>query len=73
MDKPTVLVVDDEPKIRAIVRHNLQADGFTVTEQADGPGTLRAALDASPDLIVLDLMKRPCVSGLHRPFQQPPI
>src|ERR1700736_2295418 len=56
MDKPTVLVVDDEPKIRAIVRHNLQADGFTVTEQADGPGALRAALDESPDLIVLDLM-----------------
>src|ERR1700730_9627247 len=56
VDKPTVLVVDDEPKIRAIVRHNLQADGFTVTEQADGPGALRAALDESPDLIVLDLM-----------------
>jgi two-component system alkaline phosphatase synthesis response regulator PhoP len=56
MDKPTVLVVDDEPKIRAIVRHYLQADGFTVTEQADGPGALRAALDASPDLIVLDVM-----------------
>ena len=56
MDKPAVLVVDDEPKIRAIVRHNLQADGFTVTEQADGPGALRAALEERPDLIVLDVM-----------------
>jgi DNA-binding response OmpR family regulator len=56
VDKPTVLVVDDEPKIRAIVRHNLEADGFTVTEQADGPGALRAALDEHPDLIVLDVM-----------------
>ena len=56
MDKPTVLVVDDEPKIRAIVRHNLEADGFTVTEQADGPGALRAALDEHPDLVVLDVM-----------------
>jgi DNA-binding response OmpR family regulator len=56
VDKPTVLVVDDEPKIRAIVRHNLQADGFTVTEQADGPGALRAAVEERPDLIVLDVM-----------------
>jgi DNA-binding response OmpR family regulator len=56
VDKPTVLVVDDEPKIRAIVRHNLQADGFAVTEQADGPGALRAAVEERPDLIVLDVM-----------------
>jgi DNA-binding response OmpR family regulator len=56
VDKPTVLVVDDEPKIRDIVRRNLQADGFTVTEQADGPGALRAAQDECPDLIVLDVM-----------------
>src|ERR1700736_3076269 len=56
MDKPTVLVVDDEPKIRAIVRDNLQAAGFTVTEQADGPGALHAAGHERPDLIVLDIM-----------------
>ena len=56
MDKPTVLVVDDEPKIRAIVRDNLQAAGFTVTEQADGPGALHAAGHERPDLIVLDVM-----------------
>jgi DNA-binding response OmpR family regulator len=44
VDQPTVLVVDDEPKIREIVRRYLQADGFAVTEQADGrtarPGRL---------------------------------
>jgi DNA-binding response OmpR family regulator len=56
VDQPTVLVVDDEPKIRAIVRDNLQADGFNVTEQADGPGALRAAVDERPDLVVLDVM-----------------
>jgi DNA-binding response OmpR family regulator len=56
MDQPTVLVVDDEPKIRAIVRDNLQAAGFTVTEQADGPGALDAARRDHPDLIVLDIM-----------------
>ena len=52
----TVLVVDDEPKIRDIVRRYLEADGFTVTECADGPAALRAAYDERPDLIVLDVM-----------------
>jgi DNA-binding response OmpR family regulator len=56
VDKPMVLVVDDEPKIRAIVRDNLQANGFTVIEQADGPGALRAAWHERLDLVVLDVM-----------------
>lgn len=56
MHQPTVLVVDDEPKIRDIVRRYLEADGFAVTEQADGPGALSAAGEQHPDLIVLDVM-----------------
>jgi two-component system alkaline phosphatase synthesis response regulator PhoP len=56
VDKPTVLVVDDEPKIRAIVRDNLLAAGFSVTEQGDGPGALDAARRERPDLVVLDIM-----------------
>ena len=52
----TVLVVDDEPKIRDIVRRYLEADGFTVTECADGPAAVRAAHDERPDLIILDVM-----------------
>jgi DNA-binding response OmpR family regulator len=55
-DQHTVLVVDDEPKIRDIARRYLEADGFTVTECADGPGALAAARDQRPDLIVLDVM-----------------
>ena len=35
MDQPTALVVDDEAKIRDIVRRYLEADGFTVV-CADG-------------------------------------
>jgi DNA-binding response OmpR family regulator len=56
MDQLTVLVVDDEPKIRDIVRRYLEADGFAVIEQADGPGALETARDQCPDLIVLDVM-----------------
>ncbi|HWG27452.1 response regulator transcription factor [Actinospica sp.] len=56
MHQPTVLVVDDEPKIRDIVRRYLEADGFAVIEQGDGPGALSAAREQRPDLVVLDVM-----------------
>jgi DNA-binding response OmpR family regulator len=56
MERSTVLVVDDEPKIRDIARRYLEADGFAVTERADGPAALHAALREHPDLIVLDVM-----------------
>ena len=56
MDQPKVLVVDDEPKIRDLVRRYLEADGFAVTEQGDGPGALHSAERDHPDLIILDVM-----------------
>jgi two-component system alkaline phosphatase synthesis response regulator PhoP len=56
MAQPRVLVVDDEPKIRDLVRRYLEADGFAVTEQTDGPAALHSAERDHPDLIVLDVM-----------------
>jgi DNA-binding response OmpR family regulator len=56
MERATVLVADDEPKIRDIVRRYLQADGFAVTECADGPAALHTATHGNPDLVVLDIM-----------------
>ena len=58
-----VLVVDDEPKIRDLVRRYLEADGFTVTEAADGTEALAALTDSPPDMIVLDVMM-PVLNGL---------
>jgi DNA-binding response OmpR family regulator len=51
-----ILVVEDEPKIRMIVRGYLEADGFEVLEAVDGPSGLAATLAERPDLVVLDLM-----------------
>jgi DNA-binding response OmpR family regulator len=51
-----ILVVEDEPKIRMIVRGYLEADGFEVIEAVDGPGALAAARSEDPDLVVLDVM-----------------
>jgi DNA-binding response OmpR family regulator len=51
-----VLVVDDEPPIRAIVRGFLERDGMTVAEAADGPAAVAQARAFVPDVIVLDIM-----------------
>jgi two-component system KDP operon response regulator KdpE len=51
----TVLIVDDEPKIRALLRDALVADGLTVIEAATGVEGIGAALESRPQLIVLDL------------------
>jgi DNA-binding response OmpR family regulator len=51
-----VLVVDDEAKIRAVLRAYLEADDFAVVEAASGADALRAATAAdAPDLVLLDL------------------
>jgi DNA-binding response OmpR family regulator len=52
-----ILVVDDEPQIRAVLRAYLEADGFTVSEAATGAEALRLATSRSdpPDLVLLDI------------------
>ena len=52
----TILVVDDEPHIREIVGSYLAREGHEVRYAADGNEALASALEAEPDLIVLDLM-----------------
>src|SRR5664279_3605262 len=51
-----VLVVDDEPSIREIVRGFLEREGMTVVEATDGPSAVEIAREAAPDVVVLDLM-----------------
>jgi DNA-binding response OmpR family regulator len=59
-----VLVVDDEPHIRTVLRGYLQADGFEVAEAADGGAALAAMRDQPPDLVLLDVMM-PGIDGLE--------
>ena len=54
--KPTLLLVDDDPAIREILRANLETDGFVVAEAADGNEAWLVASLMVPDVIVLDLM-----------------
>jgi DNA-binding response OmpR family regulator len=51
----TVLVVDDEPKLRRLVRDYLVRDGFAVVEAGTGARALELLAAAHPDLVILDL------------------
>ena len=54
--KPTVLVVDDEPDVRHLLRDFLEAEGFQVVTAADGDSALAALADNVIDCVVLDVM-----------------
>src|ERR1700759_5656343 len=57
MSKSTnsVLVIDDEPKIRRFLRAGYELHGFAVNEAENAAEGLKAATFNAPDLIVLDL------------------
>jgi len=52
---PVVLVVEDEPELRAALRRVLEGLGARVTEASTGADALDAAQREPPDLVVLDL------------------
>lgn len=53
--QPLVLVVDDDPHIREVVRFALQKGGFGVAEAEDGRQGLALFSEKEPDLIILDI------------------
>ena len=60
----TVLVVDDEPTLRAALAEALEQDGLKVVTAADGREALERFRATDPDLMLLDLML-PQVSGIE--------
>jgi two-component system response regulator MprA len=59
----TILVIEDEPDIRDLIRITLELDGMDVLLASDGSEGLAAATAQSPDAIVLDVMM-PRMDGL---------
>jgi DNA-binding response OmpR family regulator len=54
--KQTILIVDDERKLRDMLRVYLEQEGYRVVEAANGRDALFVARQEKPDLVILDLM-----------------
>jgi len=64
MKAATILVVDDEPQIRRVLRTTLTAEGYTIVEARDGTEAFEKVREIKPDLILLD-MNMPGLDGLQ--------
>lgn len=63
-NKLRILIVDDEPSIRNVLKLNLGNEGFKVFEADSGEHGLKAAAEFHPNLIILDL-GLPDLNGLE--------
>ncbi len=61
---PSILLADDDPKVREMLHMLLEDDGFAVTEAIDGSEALRIFRAAPADLLVCDLFM-PGIDGLQ--------
>jgi two-component system, OmpR family, response regulator ResD len=62
--KSHILVVDDEERIRRLLRMYLEKEGYAIDEAEDGESALRLATEKDYDLVLLDLML-PGIDGIE--------
>jgi two-component system KDP operon response regulator KdpE len=77
MDQRKILIVDDEPGLRELVRINLEHEGFGVIQAENGIEGLNMVREAHPDLVIMDVMM-PEMDGWEacqklREFSQVPV
>ena len=64
MNPATILVVDDEPQIRRVLRSTLSSQGYVIIEAKDGEEAIESARKAKPDLLLLDV-NMPGMGGIE--------
>ena len=64
IDRPCILVVEDEPAQREVLAYNLEAEGYHVIHADNGEDTMMLVEEEMPDVIVLDWMM-PHLSGIE--------
>lgn len=64
MSSPKILIVDDQPTMRAVVVAALTPLGYSLLEAGDGETAIKMAVELEPDVILLDVMM-PGVGGIE--------
>jgi two-component system KDP operon response regulator KdpE len=64
MNSANILVVDDEPQIRRVLRSTLSFRGYTISEVSSGEEAVELTGKLKPDLILLDV-NLPGMSGIE--------
>ena len=69
MEKPKVLVIDDDPDLVESVRITLEANNYEVYSAGNGTEGLRLVKETHPDLIILDVMMDSITEGFQVSYQ----
>lgn len=64
MERPTILVVDDDPVIQKLLQVNFEMEGYQVIVAANGEEALQRARAEQPAVVLLDVMM-PRMNGLQ--------
>jgi two-component system KDP operon response regulator KdpE len=64
LSETTILVVDDEPQIRRVMRGTLCVHGYVITEASNGEEAIEAVRKHKPDLVLLDV-NMPGIGGIE--------
>jgi two-component system KDP operon response regulator KdpE len=64
MSNSTILVVDDEPQIRRVMRTTLSSNGYTVIEAKTGEEAVEMVRSERPELVLLDV-NMPGIGGIE--------
>lgn len=55
-EHPKILIADDEPALRALLRTNLSFEGFETLTASNGEEALKVIREEAPDVVLLDVM-----------------
>ncbi len=72
-NEPLILIADDDPIVRALMRATLEGEGFAVAEAGDGVDACRIFGECRPDLVIVDaVMPQMDGFGLCRELRRRP-
>ena len=69
MDKPKILIIDDDPDLVESMRITLEANNYEVESAYNGADGLKLVKEINPDLIILDVMMDSITEGFQVSYQ----